>query len=122
VAIVYQRAYYKKLPFYFVIKTHEPGIEIESDGDVWISNTCFIRKDKKGRPYIVPSDNGDHKIIHDYWSSDRNYEPTTYSKTAIYEAIGYSNGGGAGEYWAIVPKDAKDDKTVEELEVLENEL
>jgi len=103
VGVVYKKAYYKPLPFYFIIRLNEPGVVLEDDGDVWIPGYCFIRYDKKGRPYIVPSNEGNYKIIYDSWSGDRRYEPQKHNN-AVFEELGYSHGGGAGEYWAIVPR------------------
>lgn len=122
VGVVFRKTYKKRLPFYFVIRMDEPGVKKHSDGDIVVPNKSFIKKDKKGNAYVVPSENGDHIIILEQWSGSRGYKYTSYSKTAILESLHMSNGRGDGEYWAVVPVGAKSDEELEAAEAIEDEL
>ena len=98
--------------FYFVFKNQPEifsylGKEYSSievyTGEKKINLTKFtLHYDKNNRPYLRENKDGEYIIYYEEWSCNRNYTPTTYNKISLFSKISYSNGGGAGAYFAVL--------------------
>lgn len=99
------------------------NIEVCTKRDKEKARRFSMKYDKNNKPYLTPTENGDLIIYYEEWSFNRNYTPTTYNKISLFSKISYSNGGGAGAYFAVLKEQdlEKDDLALDYLNALEKE-
>lgn len=109
----------KPLPFYFLCENEINEFVFADDRNNKLTK-FNIFYDKNNRPYLRPNNDGNFVLYYEEWWGNKNYYPKKYERVAILSEIFYSNGGGAGEYWAVLnPVNLHDDDiTIYQREIL----